>query len=187
MINKTIIILISLLLGASCNKKPKNNLDSDYYKKGIFFLEHVDNFEKNNNLFLARYGLNLNGTIETPDWNDIHQFEVTFCCIEKLNLIQTRKKLLHCIHEYLKLINSNNELKPYLYRVPFTNKELFFRIAFYEETGKRVTNGSIALCHLDEDTIYYLIAHDDESLEFIHKESYKEALKTVQKQESNNE
>jgi len=185
--NKTITILFSILLFSSCYKKPKNNLDCDYYKKGIYFLKHSDEFEKNNNLYLERYGLNLNTTMDTPDWNEIHQFKVTFNSLKKLNLNAARKKLLHCIHEYLYLINNDKELKPYLYKIPFTYNDLSFGISFKEKNGKRIKGNYIVMCFTNEDMIYYAKTLEDGSIKFIHEETNEKALKIVQNQEANNE
>jgi len=179
MINKTITILICMLVISSCSKRPKSNLDCDYYKKGIYFIRHTDAFEKQNNIYLERYGINLNTTMDTPDWDEIHQFKVTFISDEKLNLKKTRKKLIYCIKQYLELVNNDNELKTYLYKFPFTHKELSLGISFREKTNERIKGDFIVMCFTNEDLIYYVKTLEDGSLKTIHKETYEDALKIL--------
>jgi hypothetical protein len=180
MVNKILLFSIYFFLLTSCFNRPKCNLEQPYYKKGMFFLEHAKKFEKENNLYLAGYGINLNTTIETPVWNEIHQFEVTYCFIAKFNIEQARKKLLDSVQKYLTLINENQDLKPFLYKHPFTNKELLFRIDFYNEKRGYVGKDYISSCFLDGDKINYIFEPEENSPKYLHTETYEEALKIVQ-------
>ena len=171
--------VLILLVIISCNKK------EGYSYQGYKFITHTDRFEETHDLCLARYGINTNRTINTPEWDDIHDFEVTFYSLDHLNLKEARKKIVDCIEDYLTLINSNEKLKPHLFKHPFTQKELFFRISFYDKSGKRVNKKYISMCYLDDEMIYYCNTPKDDILITLHKESYSEALKKTKNKDTN--
>ncbi len=177
--NSIKIFILCIFLLSSCSKNQKTNLYTNYYIEGTRFLCNTDVFEEKNKLYLASYGINLDATIDTPPRNSIHQFEVVFYSLEKLDMNNARKKLILCAEEYLNEINTNEELKKYLYKHPFTNKEIYFCISFFESNGQRLKDEYITSCALDEDIIYYTVEYSDGSFERIHEETYEEALGIV--------
>jgi hypothetical protein len=174
---KILFLLIFLLL--SCLKTQKKTTYVDYYIEGIRFLNNTKDFEEKNKLYLASYGLNLDAKKDSTSKNSIYQFEVTFDSLEKLDINNARKKIIKCTEEYLKEINDNEELKKYLYKYPFTNKELFLCISFYEINGESLKNDYITSCAVDENIVYYTIEYSDDSFERIHEEPYEQALEIV--------
>ncbi|NGX49293.1 MAG: hypothetical protein K940chlam5_00891 [Candidatus Anoxychlamydiales bacterium] len=181
---KKYILLFLILTFASyfLNVKP-----NDFYKRGNDFLKNSKKFQKENNLILSGYGINLNESIETPERNSIHKFYVTFFSKEKLNLNAAREKLIKSIGNFLAKINNDVKIRNYIYEYPFNYKGLHFSIAFYSEEGKPRKEKYIHSCTLAENSIYYKIAYPNGTFKRIHEETYEEALKIVESQKSNKE
>ncbi len=181
---KKYILLFLILVFASCFLNVKSN---DFYKRGNDFLKNSQKFQKENNLILSGYGINLNESIETPKRNSIHKFYVTFFSKEKLNLNVAREKLINSIGNFLAKVNDDVKIRNYIYEYPFTFKGLHFSIAFYSEAGKLRKEKYIHSCTLDANNIYYDIAYPNGTFKCIHEETYEEAVKIVEREKANKE
>ena len=171
-----IIIFLTIIFLTSCIKEQKNKLAIDCYSKGYQFINKIKNFEKENELYLASYGIDLDSKNDPQAKSSIHRFEIFYDSLEKLNINNARKKLIKCVEEYLNEINNDQELKQYLYNHPFTDKELVFCIFFYEQTGGSLKDPYISLCSVDQGMVYYNVDYSDGSFERFHEEPYEKAV-----------
>ncbi|NGX41646.1 MAG: hypothetical protein KR126chlam4_01489 [Candidatus Anoxychlamydiales bacterium] len=185
-INKFYMLLMLMFSLLSCSQNgPNSKSKYDYYTKGETFIKNeVSKFVKQNDLILNAYGINIDNDSSSPEWNAIHDFYFTFYSLEKVNLQQARKVLINCIENLLNEINNNKELGNYLYTVPFTYKNLDLGIFFFNKKGRPRNENYIYTCAIDEDTIYYKIAYPNGTFKRIHEETYDEALKIVEREQS---
>ncbi|NGX36524.1 MAG: hypothetical protein K1000chlam1_01370 [Candidatus Anoxychlamydiales bacterium] len=180
-INKVYTLFILILLLLSCSQKtPKSIQKKDYFTKGKLFIKKiVPKIKKQNNFFLNAHGINIDNTINSPDWHSIHDLYFTFYSLRKVNIQEARKAFIDCIETILNEINNDKEISNYLYVSPFSYKNLDLSIVFFDKTGSPRPKKYIYSCTLDGDIIHYEIANPDGTFAYIHKETYDEALKIV--------
>lgn len=181
-IKKYVLLFLILTIISYFIESRTNN----YNKTGTEFLKNSKKFEKAHNIFLSTYGLNLDETIETPERDSIHRFDVMFTSLERLKLNDSRTKIIHCVEDYLKIINNNKKLKRFLCEYPFTQNGLHFNLFFYDENTEPKDTKYIHSCTLSENIIYYKIAYPNGTFACIHRETYEEALKIVEGEKSSN-
>lgn len=180
-INKNFSLLMLIFSLSSCSQRESKNISKyDYYVKGKTFIKNIaSNFKKQNNFFLNAYGINVDNNKNSPYWNGIHDLYLTFYSLEKLNLQQARKELINCIDHILNELNNNDAINSYLYKFPFSYKNLDIGIFFFDEKGKPRSKEYIHSCVSNGDIIYYEIAYPDGTFAYIQEETYEEALKKL--------
>ena len=136
-INKVYTLFILILLLLSCSQKiPKSIQKNDYFTKGELFIKKiVPKIKKQNNFFLNAHGINIDNTINSPEWNSIHDLYFTFYSLRKVNIQEARKAFIDCIETILNEINNDKEISNYLYVSPFSYKNLDLSIVFFDKTG----------------------------------------------------
>ncbi len=94
---------------------------------------------------------------------------------------ECRKLIIKCAESYLNDINSDNELKQYLYQYPFAYKNLEISIFLKKPDGSDINYPDIRVISLYNDKISYDIQDPNSKYKYItSQEPYEEALRIVQ-------
>lgn len=113
----------------------------------------------------------------------IRMMAISFRYEKVVDIDTARKLLVYSVEEYLKAINNDKRVRPYLNHYPFTAKGVEIRIFFYQPDGHNVPAGQIS-CASSINGILEYNSHDPDDYAFktVHKESYAEAIKIERKQ-----
>ncbi|HEY4831659.1 MAG TPA: hypothetical protein VIH61_03765 [Waddliaceae bacterium] len=114
-----------------------------------------------------------------PDY--VTNFSLHYVSTNQVDMLKTRKMFVNNVEDLLQLINSNEQIRPYLSNYPFTINNLEFRISFQDRFGKRQEPPYVALVSLINERIFYSF-YDLSTRQFIGKdysEPYSEARKMV--------
>jgi len=171
---KKIFLLIFFLSNCSNNKK------ISYYDKGINFEKQIALLvNKKFELFLKGYGLNTNLTSDNLGTNKIHDFDLSFGSLKKLNINEGRQLLVKCSEYILSLINNDKDIREYLKEFPFIYKNLTIHLSFYYKTGERLTDGHLTYCFLYKGKIVLCSLKEDYYAKEKIIETYEEALEKL--------
>ena len=169
--NKTIYSLLFLLLIplTSCGYR---HLEPSYWKL-------VDSITKNyvketaapKRLDLYGYG---GGRMY-----DIEEVILRFFCCDHLTVEGARVLYVEMMEEYLKQINCNEEVRPYLHNYPFNIDNIKLTISFLDAQGHTLGDGHVALVFISRNHTIDYAAYNTDTEEFysLHEEPYEEALK----------
>ena len=110
---------------------------------------------------------------------DVSKVSLEFRTIKTCDIATSRKIIVDCIETWNDMINSDEEIRPYLHQYPFPADKVEIGISFYEKNGNRPSE-SVAYAFTLKGKIYYC-RHNPEipDLEDIWEEDYAEALKLV--------
>ncbi len=112
--------------------------------------------------------------------HDIQAMDMSFNYYTEVDLQTARELVVYAIDEYLKAINDNREIRPYLHEYPFTAKNVEIRIWIYKPDGSHPHLDNIqCICSIDGIITYYLDAPEQYTYKLFHKETYEEAFKLV--------
>ena len=116
--------------------------------------------------------------------DDIKKINVIYTSFTALNVERARQLYIEVTEEYLKRINQNEKIRPYLHNYPFRFDNLDLRISFKDENNKRQSGGNVALIFKGRNHDLYYEGYDLEKDDFysLHREPYEEALKIVRKE-----
>jgi hypothetical protein len=110
--------------------------------------------------------------------DDIQEMMIAFQYRQEVDFDTGRRLLVHAAEEYLKAINSSEEVRPYLHEYPFTNVEV--EIYFVKPNGSYVSPGVLSIIALREGQVIYSIDDKEtDRLIDIREEPYAEALRIV--------
>lgn len=140
----------------------------DRVTKG-FLKEHV----KPRHIMLSGYG----GAM----MNDIQEIFLSFLSYEALNVEEARVLYVEMMEEYLRRINCNEKIRPYLHNFPFGIDNIKLTIGFEDRERQIAQDGHVALMFIGKNHELHFRGYDPETEEFysLHRESYEEALKLV--------
>ncbi len=112
---------------------------------------------------------------------DIQAVGLEFQYFHLVNLEESRKLLVYAIQIFLKNINGNKEIRPYLHEYPFNTKNIEITIWIYQPDGYEPAPGNIQCVTLRSNTLLYKIATLNKSGDWpiLHEETYEEALKVL--------
>jgi hypothetical protein len=103
---------------------------------------------------------------------------------EPMLIDQARRLIVSCAEEFLELINSSEEIRPYLKNYPSTAKNIEIAIFFKSVERKKIYDPYMAVVSTNEGTITYRT--EEEGNRFDYKlevdESYEEALNILKKE-----
>lgn len=108
--------------------------------------------------------------------HNIQMMEMSFVYYHEVDIQTARELLIYVINTYLKAINENKEVRPYLHEYPFTPKNVEIHIWIYEPDRSKVPRGKIEYVS----AMNGLLKYYEESTEAIYKETFEEALKKVE-------
>lgn len=105
---------------------------------------------------------------------------VSFNSCASVNIEQARKLYIDIIEEYLRYVNEDEEVRPYLHNYPFTPVNLYFLLGFRENNQSIKGEGHVASIVISRNIVYYDAYHtNSKKLYNLHKETYEEALSIV--------
>ena len=133
----------------------------------------TNQLEKEKNLFCVGTGGQMMG--------DIQAMEIVFQYFHLVNLEESRELLVHAIRTFLKNINDNKELRPYLHNYPFTTKNIEIMIWILQPDGNYPPQGSIEFIALKKNILSYKLVQPAKFADWpiLHEETYEEALKVL--------
>ncbi|CDZ80233.1 hypothetical protein BN1013_00740 [Candidatus Rubidus massiliensis] len=79
----------------------------------------------------------------------IHNFNASFEKIGSLSVEQARNLIVSIVNDYLRIINSSEKIKDYLYKYPFTAEELSIAIFIHDKSGTQFEDpllGTASIC-----------------------------------------
>ena len=117
--------------------------------------------------------------------HDVQKMSVKFIAYQRATVEQARKLLIQVTEKFIKAINADEEIRPFLRNYPIVEP---FRagvsISFNQKNNRRYTDGSVAYVLQVKNRIFY--EKEDPSsrngLSTIFEEAYEDALKIVQSQ-----
>ncbi len=112
---------------------------------------------------------------------DIQVMDISFQYFHLVNLEEARELLVYVIRTFLKNINDNKEIRPYLHNYPFTTKNIEITIWSYQPDGYEPAQGKIQCLALENGMLKYKLVAPSEfaTWPILHKETYEEALKVL--------
>ncbi len=133
----------------------------------------ANQLEKERDLFCVGTGGQMMG--------DIQAIELEFQYFHLVNLEESRELLVHAIRTFLKNINDNKELRPYLHNYPFTTKNIEITIWILQPDGHYPPQGDIKCIYLEDGTLKYELVAPEKFTPrpVLHEETYEEALKVL--------
>ncbi len=120
--------------------------------------------------------------------NDIQEMGISFQYFHVVDLSEARLLLVHTATEYLNEINNSRELRPYLHNYPFTYKNIAIRIFIRKPDNTDVSLDEISYMSCIDGLLTYDLPYKKGSRvdRTLHKETYEEALKTIEEEEETN-
>lgn len=114
--------------------------------------------------------------------DDVKKVSLSFVSFKALNVEEARILYVDIIEEYLKRVNSDEEVRPFLHNFPFTIDSLDFDIRFDYKNNCVRKDGHVAFMFIRRDqNICYKASDVQTGYYSIHREPYSEALEIVQK------
>lgn len=134
--------------------------------------------EKAGKQIASKYGMSVIGKGGGADKEGINLKILSFNTIAALNLEQARKLIIDCIEEFLTIINTDEEIRPYLKNFPFTIKNVKITIFFETSDGLSIYDPLISVTYNVGDTLHYATFENEESVRYKTEitETYEEGL-----------
>jgi len=111
---------------------------------------------------------------------DIQMMYMGFQYFKPVDVESGRDLLVYSIKLYLKEINNNEKVRPYLHSYPFTVKNIEIRIWIRNPDGSKVSSDELRyISAIDGILSYYMDGIDEYSSKTVHEETYEEALQAV--------
>ena len=166
---KKINALLFLLLISLCSCQAQTEYES-YLSR---FINRYARIQKTKGLEQIGYGGALNDKIKK-----IHLY---FFFKGQLNIDQARVLLVREVKNLLDIINSDENLQPYLLNYPFTPKNIKYTISLKNSDGSRVHFPYVSLLYLENNCVYYAYLNERDIFmpDKAHKETYQESLEKV--------
>ncbi len=115
-------------------------------------------------------------------FHDLNTFSLHFKCPMVLDLPEARNLILEVSSEFLHIVNSNNDIKPYLRKHPFDFNNIKIILGF-KKNNSYPTGNKIAFISFNNGKIYYdTYDHEKKIFKDFFTETYDEALQIVLKE-----
>ncbi|MES2344556.1 MAG: hypothetical protein V4494_01265 [Chlamydiota bacterium] len=115
---------------------------------------------------------------------DLNTFSLHFQCPMILDLCEARNLIIEITQNFLDIVNSDKNIKPYLRVYPFTVNNLDFIIGFTIKNTYPI-EGKIAFIGFNNGKINYATYdHEKKILKTIFRETYDEALNAVEQEKN---
>lgn len=113
-------------------------------------------------------------------FNDINQIGLELELIQEVTVAQARRLYVKYAESFIKMINADRRIRPYLHHYPVTIADLDFSLNFSDCQNRDVRPPYIWSVSSVEKKIYYTLSN----IVRVHEETYEEALRIVQKEQS---
>ena len=117
--------------------------------------------------------------------HDVEMLALSFNCYRSLSINESRELVINCVNEYIKSINENENIRPYLHDYPFSAQNIQIKIFFFgDENFQKIPPGKINVVSTGKKRVrYYTDSDEDEyKLETLHQETYEEAVSIMREQ-----
>ena len=104
-------------------------------------------------------------------------------CYADLDVSKASKILVNAARTYLGIINANKELKPFLVEHPFGPKNIYFAVYVAYPGKNDVEIDKLTTVSIIKGKIIYNIRKTQFAHEIIHKETFEEAERIVEKEQ----
>ena len=140
--------------------------------------------EESANVIENKYGINVCGEGVAMPGGNIKEFSLSFDTRVPYEKQRLRELLIASAHELLNAINTNEGIRPYLKKYPFTVDNVQIIIFNHEKNGREVVDPGISVADIDRDGLTYSGVDPDNHFRYKSefRETYKEALKLVKGQ-----
>ncbi|MEX0962286.1 MAG: hypothetical protein WDZ28_05475 [Simkaniaceae bacterium] len=110
----------------------------------------------------------------------IEMLAMSFNYYQEVDLETARELLVESVEEYLSAINSNQEVRSYLFNYPFTAKNIEITIFFRNPDGSNAASEKINIAAANQGKlIYYIDSPDKHTITAIYRETYEEAKEAI--------
>ena len=168
-----LLIIISSLMGCK-NVRHSDGIPKNERIQHRIIFDTANQLEKEKKLnFRGLGGSNIDG---------IRMMHLSLGYDGPLDIAVARKLIIYSGELLLKNINTDEEIRPYLYQYPFTGENIKIFISVQNDKSNMPTKEPLKSIMLSYGTIRYFIYDENENLKEIHRESYEEALKIVQEE-----
>ena len=113
--------------------------------------------------------------------HDIQMMAMSFDLYHEIDLEKARELAVFSAEEYLKAINGNEEIRPYLHEYPFTAKNVEISIFIHNPDGSNLSSEKLHCISARRGKIKYY-SDDLGYYNPLHEETYEEAVNTVRNQ-----
>ncbi|MCB1067832.1 MAG: hypothetical protein KDK56_06565 [Simkania sp.] len=117
--------------------------------------------------------------------HDVKVMALSFNCYRPLSIDESRELVINCVNEYLKSVNENKEIRPYLHNFPFNEQNIELVIFIFEDNKfTKIQSGQVSSVSTLNGKIRYKTrsAEDQYKREILHQETYEEALRILKEQ-----
>ncbi len=137
--------------------------------------DYVKEFAKPRRLVLTCYG----GAM----MDDIQGITLRFLSFDSLSVDEARVLYVEMMEEFLERINSHEKIRPFLHNFPFDVDNIKLVIGFENSERKITRDGHMAMIFIGRNHSLFYEAYNPITEEFytLHRETYEEALKSVNK------
>ena len=114
---------------------------------------------------------------------DVQLIRIEFQYFHLVDLQDARKLLIYTIQTFLKNINGDQKIRPYLHTYPFSTNNIEVKIWIHQPNGNYPSEGDIQCSSLGNNVLLYRIVEPSEfaPMPILHEETYEEALKALRK------
>ena len=132
----------------------------------------------------TKYGIKACGEGAAMPGGNIKKFNLSFDTRTPYTKQHLRELLIASAHELLNAINTNEGIRPYLKKYPFTVDNVQIIIFNHEKNGREVVDPGISVADIDRDGLTYSGVDPDNHFRYKSefRETYEEALKLVKGQ-----
>ena len=115
---------------------------------------------------------------------NVREMELSFVSYQKGSIEKARELVVKATGIFLKGVNSNEKIRPFLDVYPFTPDRAQISISFAKKNSGEYKDGSIVFAFQVKNRIYYCSnGSEPEPYQTLYEEPYEEALRIVQSSE----
>ncbi|MFA6118867.1 MAG: hypothetical protein WC688_03015 [Parachlamydiales bacterium] len=111
--------------------------------------------------------------------NGLTMLSLSFETDKDYDIPTGRELIVYCAEEFLKNINSDEKIRPYLQNYPFDSKNI--KVSIYPQNKNNLRN-KLEIISFSHGKIKYYNYDENKNLKIIYEENYEDALNIVQKQ-----
>jgi hypothetical protein len=166
-----VMSIVTLLFGCSF---PKEKISPDVKLAREITVHTAKKLKEQKHLYLIGTGGQM--------MDDIEMLMMGFYFYDVVDIENARQLLVYSVEQYLSAINTNEEIRPYLYNYPFRTENVEIVIYFRNPNGSNVPSDKITIAAAKRGKIiYYIDCPEKYNLKTLYEETYEEALKLVSK------
>ena len=111
--------------------------------------------------------------------DDVKEISVSFDKADKSDIPESRILLVNCVEEFLRRINADEDVRPFLVQYPFTNENVNISIGFIEPKEDADLQNIVHAFNVKGEAVYSIYDKPHDRYKPTFEEPYEEALKIV--------